>query len=115
LISRSPLYHATNITKPLLVTHGAKDTNVPRTESDSLVKEMQRCQKPVTYLVYAEEGHDYQSPATYISLFAVAERFFSEHLGGRYEPFGKDLADPGLEIVAGADLIPGLTEAAAAK
>ena len=47
---------------------------------------------------------------SWISFFAVAERFLSEHLGGRYEPYGNDLAGGGFELASGADLIPGLSQ-----
>jgi hypothetical protein len=45
-----------------------------------------------------------------VSCFAIAERFFHEHLGGRYEPIGDDLRG-GLEVRAGGELIPGLSAA----
>src|SRR5207302_7569060 len=107
----SPLYFVSNITKPVLVTHGAKDANVPRTESDEFVRAMQMNSKPVTYLIYDNEGHDYERSDNYQSLFAVAEAFFREHLGGRCEPFDSDLRCPGLQVVTGGALIPGLNAA----
>jgi hypothetical protein len=43
-----------------------------------------------------------------VSLFAVAERFFHDHLGGRCEPIGDDLRGSSLDVRAGGELIPGL-------
>jgi hypothetical protein len=45
---------------------------------------------------------------TWVSLFAVAERFFHDHLGGRCEPIGDDLRGSSLDVRAGGELIPGL-------
>lgn len=111
LHAQSPLYFTERITKPLLITHGALDTNVPRKYSDDFVAAMKQHQKPVTYLLYADEGHDYQQKESWISLFAVAERFFHEHLGGRYEPFSNDLAGSSMQVIEGETLIPELSAA----
>ncbi len=111
LHAQSPLYFAEQITKPLLITHGALDNNVPRTNSDNFVAAMKQRQKPVTYLVYGDEGHDYGRKENWISLFAVAERFFHEHLGGRYEPFNNDFAGASMQVVEGETLIPELSAA----
>jgi dipeptidyl aminopeptidase/acylaminoacyl peptidase len=111
LHAQSPLYFTERITKPLLITHGALDTNVPRKYSDDFVAAMKQHQKPVTYLLYADEGHDYQRKENWISLFAVAERFFHEHLGGRYEPFSDDFAGSSMQVIEGEALIPELSAA----
>jgi dipeptidyl aminopeptidase/acylaminoacyl peptidase len=111
LHEQSPLYFTDRITKPLLITHGALDTNVPRKYSDDFVAAMKQQQKPVTYLLYADEGHDYQRKESWVSLFAVAERFFHEHLGGRYEPYGNDFAGSSMQVIEGETLIPELSAA----
>jgi len=111
LHAQSPLYFTDRITKPLLITHGALDTNVPRNYSDDFVAAMKQHQKPVTYLIYGDEGHDYGRKENWISLFAVAERFFHEHLGGRYEPFSNDFAGSSMQVLAGEALIPELSAA----
>jgi len=111
LHAQSPLYFTERITKPLLITHGALDTNVPRKYSDDFVAAMKQHQKPVTYLLYADEGHDYQRKENWISLFAVAERFFHEHLGGRYEAFSDDFAGSSMQVIEGETLIPELSAA----
>src|SRR5262250_52442 len=55
-----------------------------------------------------DEPHDFRRAENWVSLFAIAERFFHDHLGGRYEPIGDDLSVSSLEAPAGAELIPGL-------
>ena len=115
LHAQSPLYFTERITKPLLITHGGQDTNVPRKYSDDFVAEMKKHGKPVTYLLYPDEGHDYQNNDNWVSLFAIAERFFHEHLGGRYEPFGNDLSSSKVQVLEGESLIPELAAALKAK
>ena len=84
---------------------------MPRDYSDNFVAAMKQHRKPVTYLVYGDEGHDYRRKENWISLFAVAERFFHEHLGGRYEPFSNDFAGSSMQVIAGETLIPELSAA----
>jgi dipeptidyl aminopeptidase/acylaminoacyl peptidase len=115
LHSQSPLYFTDRITKPLLISHGALDTNVARKFSDDFVAEMKKHEKPVTYVLYPDEGHDYERKENWISLFAVAERFFHEHLGGRYEPFGDDFRASSAQVLEGEPLIPDLTAALKSK
>lgn len=115
LRARSPLYSAARIRKPLLITHGAQDDNVPRQHSDDFVAAMKKHDQPVTYLLYPDEGHDYARRENWISLFAVAERFFHEHLGGRYEPLGDDLSQSSVQVLAGEQLIPDLALALKTK
>lgn len=108
LRARSPLYQAERLNRPLLITHGGRDRAVGHAHSDRLVQALKGLQKPVTYLYYPEEEHDYRQPESWLSLFAVAERFLHEHLGGRYEPVGDDLSSGGFRILEGRELIPGL-------
>jgi dipeptidyl aminopeptidase/acylaminoacyl peptidase len=106
--SRSPLYHVDQIRRPALVTTGGQDTTVERLHADRFVEAMKVQQKPVIYLFYPNEGHDYERPESWRSFWAAAERFLHEHLGGRYEPVGSDFVGAEVKVVAGRDLIPGL-------
>jgi hypothetical protein len=76
---------------------------------------MKQHAKPVTYLLYPDEGHDYQRKENWMSLFAVAERFFHEHLGGRYEPLGNDFRASSVQVPEGELLIPDLAAALKTK
>lgn len=109
LRKHSPLHNVERITKPVLITQGGKDEVVRQGQADRFVAAMQKHKKPVTYVLYPDEPHDIRRSESWVSLFAIAERFFAEHLGGRYEPIGGDI-DGGLEIRAGGELIPGLSE-----
>lgn len=55
----SPLFHAKNIKKPLLVIQGANDPRVLKAESDELVAAVQAGGTPVEYIVFPDEGHGF--------------------------------------------------------
>lgn len=105
---QSPLHSAERVTRPLLATHGGKDVVVPKQQSDLFVSALEKHGKEVTYLVYPDEGHDYSQPESWISFWAVAERFLHKHLGGRFEPAADDFEGAKLQVPAGWELIPGL-------
>jgi dipeptidyl aminopeptidase/acylaminoacyl peptidase len=116
LQERSPLTYADRIVKPLLIGQGRNDPRVNVAESEQIVKAMQARNIPVTYVLYPDEGHGFRRPENNTSFNAVAEDFLaSKCLGGRYEPIGDDFAGSSITVPAGADLVPGLSAALAAK
>ncbi len=86
LQERSPLFKADQITKPLLIAHGANDPRVKQKESDQIVEVMRKNNRCVEYLLFEDEGHGFARPENRIKFFAAAEQFLSEHLGGRSQP-----------------------------
>lgn len=56
----SPLFHASNIVKPLLVMQGANDPRVLKIESDELVAAVKANGTPVEYVVFPDEGHGFR-------------------------------------------------------
>lgn len=110
LQAQSPIHAAERVVRPLLLTHGSKDRVALQSHSDRFVAALKKHGKDVTYIVYPDEPHDYRKAESWISFWAVAERFLHEHLGGRYEPFGNDLPAARFEVVEGRDLVPGLEE-----
>ncbi|WP_299594703.1 S9 family peptidase [uncultured Microbulbifer sp.] len=115
LEERSPLNFVDNIKKPLLIGQGANDPRVKQAESDQIVSAMQAKQLPVTYILYPDEGHGFQKPENNLSFFAAAESFLADCLGGRFQPIGDDLSDSSIQVVQGAEFVPGLKEAVAKK
>jgi dipeptidyl aminopeptidase/acylaminoacyl peptidase len=83
LAARSPVHFADRVKKPLLITHGMKDTNVAPSNSEEEVKALKAAGKDVTYVPFADEGHDYEQPKNLISFFGTVEQFLATHLGGR--------------------------------
>ena len=55
----SPLFHAANIDKPLLVIQGANDPRVLQVESDEIVATVRGNGVPVEYIVFPDEGHGF--------------------------------------------------------
>lgn len=54
----SPLQRVQSLTAPLLVVHGATDTNVPVSESEQIVEALQALRRPVRYLLFCDDGHE---------------------------------------------------------
>jgi dipeptidyl aminopeptidase/acylaminoacyl peptidase len=85
LEAQSPLNSARNITAPLLVIQGANDPRVNRGESDQIVVAMRDLGRTVEYMVAPDEGHGFAGRENRLAVYAVMERFFATHLGGRYQ------------------------------
>ena len=85
LKERSPLFHADNICKPLLIIQGANDPRVKQQESDQIVKSLYEKGKDVVYLNALDEGHGYRKPLNRMAMFAEIEKFLAKHLGGRFQ------------------------------
>jgi dipeptidyl aminopeptidase/acylaminoacyl peptidase len=59
LIATSPLFHAKEIRRPLMVVQGANDPRVIKPESDEIVEAVKKNGVPVEYLVFDDEGHGF--------------------------------------------------------
>lgn len=57
----SPLFHAKNIVKPLMVVQGANDPRVLQVESDELVDAVKANGVPVEYIIFPDEGHGFKN------------------------------------------------------
>jgi dipeptidyl aminopeptidase/acylaminoacyl peptidase len=114
LKERSPLTAAGAIKKPLLIGQGVNDVRVKQAESDQLMQAMQARHIPVTYMLFADEGHGFQRPENNLAFMAATEQFLHKCLGGRAEGMGGTLQASTAKVVAGGELIPGLTEVASA-
>lgn len=55
----SPLFHASNIRRPMLVVQGANDPRVLQVESDELVAAVRANDVPVEYVLFPNEGHGF--------------------------------------------------------
>lgn len=77
----SPLFHASQITKPLLVVQGANDPRVLQIESDELVQAVRANNVPVEYIVFPDEGHGFRKRENRITASAAYVEFLDKHLG----------------------------------
>ncbi|MBH9551993.1 S9 family peptidase [Inhella gelatinilytica] len=115
LRAASPLYKADQIVRPLLIGQGANDPRVKQAESDQIVTAMQAKNIPVTYALYPDEGHGFAKPNNRIGFNAMAEAFLGQCLGGRVEPLGETQRASTVQVVHGAEHVPGLKDAVAKK
>jgi dipeptidyl aminopeptidase/acylaminoacyl peptidase len=110
LLSRSPITKMHQIQRPLLIAQGANDPRVTQKESDQIVKALVEKKIPVTYVLYADEGHGFARPENRISFYAISEAFLSRCLGGRYEPM-TEFKGANISVPQGAEIVPGLSAA----
>jgi len=79
----SPLFHAKNITKPMLVVQGANDPRVLQVESDELVAAVKANGVPVEYVLFPDEGHGFLRKQNRIAASEAYLRFLEQHLPRR--------------------------------
>ncbi len=78
----SPLFHAKNIRKPLLVVQGANDPRVLQVESDELVAAVRANNVPVEYVLFPDEGHGFLRKENRVTAQDAYLRFLDRHLKG---------------------------------
>jgi len=111
LKAQSPLPGAGELAAPLLLGHGALDLVVPKEQSDAFARAALEAGREVTYVVFSKEPHELRRPASWCAWWAVGEAFLAQHLGGRAEAYGDDLAGAEMVIAVGAKHVDGLAEA----
>ena len=77
----SPLFHASNVVRPLLVIQGANDPRVLQVESDELVEAVRANGVPVEYVLFPDEGHGFRNRVNRIEASERYAAFLAEHLG----------------------------------
>jgi dipeptidyl aminopeptidase/acylaminoacyl peptidase len=76
----SPLFHANQITKPLLVLQGANDPRVIQAESDEIVAAARGNGVPVEYIVFDDEGHGFRKKENRVRAYRAIVEFLDTHL-----------------------------------
>ncbi len=76
----SPLFHAENIVKPMIVLQGANDPRVLQIESDEMVAAVRRNDVHVDYHVYADEGHGFRNKENEINGYRAIREFLDRYL-----------------------------------
>lgn len=87
----SPLFHARNITAPLLVVQGANDPRVLQVESDEIVDAVRANEVPVEYVLFPDEGHGFTKRENRIKASEAYVRFLEKHLQERAPGHGPSL------------------------
>jgi len=76
----SPLGKLDRIKTPLMVQHGANDTNVPVVEAEQIVENLKRRGVPVEYILFPDEGHGFRKEKNRITSTVKMVEFFAAHL-----------------------------------
>lgn len=82
----SPLFHAENIQKPLIVLQGANDPRVLKVESDEIVEAVRANGVPVEYVVFEDEGHGFTKNKNRVKGYEAILQFLDKHLKGTGAP-----------------------------
>ncbi len=78
----SPLFHASNVTKPLMVLQGSNDIRVLQIESDEIVEAVRANGVPVEYVIFDDEGHGFRKKENEINGYGQIKDFLDKHLKG---------------------------------
>ena len=76
----SPLFHAKNIERPLLVIQGANDPRVLQVESDEMVAAVREKGVFVQYVVFPDEGHGFRRRENRITAAEAYLKFLDQQL-----------------------------------
>ncbi|MEW6998105.1 alpha/beta fold hydrolase [Colwelliaceae bacterium BS250] len=76
----SPLFHAENIKKPVLVVQGANDPRVLQIESDEMVAAIKANNVPVEYVLFSDEGHGFRKKVNRIKASNSYLEFLQKYL-----------------------------------
>jgi dipeptidyl aminopeptidase/acylaminoacyl peptidase len=80
LVATSPLFHAGQIRKPLMVIQGANDPRVIKPESDEIVDAVRKNKVDVEYIVFPDEGHGFSKKKNQIEASARILAFLDKYL-----------------------------------
>ena len=87
---KSPLSHAQNLQRPVLIVHGAQDVRVRIDQAERMVDAFRRAGKPVEYLKIEDMGHSVGWWVHRLAVLRATEVFLHRCLGGRasrFDPF----------------------------
>jgi len=80
LMATSPLFHAKEIRRPMIVIQGANDPRVIKAESDDIVDAVKKNGVPVEYVVFADEGHGFSKKKNTLEAYERILTFLDKHL-----------------------------------
>jgi dipeptidyl aminopeptidase/acylaminoacyl peptidase len=77
----SPLRRVDALTAPLLVVHGANDTNVPVSESEQIVDALRAAARDVRYLLFDDDGHAIAKRENHATLAVTMSEWLNRAFG----------------------------------
>ena len=81
----SPIHKLDQVQTPLLVLHGANDTNVPVIEAEQVVAELERRKVPVKYILFEDEGHGFRKEKNRVTSDVEATEWFVKYLSPKVQ------------------------------
>ena len=76
----SPIHKLDRLKTPLLVMHGANDTNVPVVEAEQVVAALRKRDVTVEYLLFPDEGHGWRKQANRVKSAQALAHFLRKRL-----------------------------------
>ena len=78
--AKSPLFHADQIVRPLMVLQGANDPRVLQVESDEIVAAVRANGVPVEYVLFEDEGHGFRKKENQLEGWRKIREFLDQYL-----------------------------------
>ena len=79
LDSVSPARTASRLTRPILLAHGKKDSNVPFSQFNMFRSALEKAEKKAELVVYEDEGHGFSNPENEQNWLKKLEAFLQKH------------------------------------
>lgn len=76
----SPIHKVDRVKTPLIVLHGANDTNVPVVEAEQVVESLKKRNIPVEYVLFPDEGHGFRKTPNRIRADIAIVQWFEKYL-----------------------------------
>ena len=76
----SPIHKLKQVKTPLLVLHGANDTNVPVVEAEQVVETLRKRKVPVDYILFPDEGHGFRKEPNRLRSTVSTVDWFTKYL-----------------------------------
>lgn len=76
----SPIHKIDRVTAPVIVLHGANDTNVPVVEAEQVVESLRARNIPNQYILFPDEGHGFSKTPNRVRSTVSVVLWFAEHL-----------------------------------
>lgn len=91
----SPVFHASEFAAPVFIAQGVNDARVLPQHAERMVSALRAVGRPVVYVTYPQEGHNFDRPADMQDLYGRIEEFLGVCLHGSVEPWS---AIPGAAV-----------------
>lgn len=85
----SPAKNAAKLMRPILLTHGDEDSNVPFSQYKKMIDALKRAKKPVENHIYEGEGHGFEDSANEKDWLDRLEAFLTKHNPADSPPGGE--------------------------